>query len=1144
MLECGEVTESAAQTGTRHGPATLHPGIQLMNSSDSLQLDDYLARVLAAYDQGLGDGDEKAPTLDLVHLSNPNSSRPNNSADPAPHKAVNEGSLSDLLPDHHRPSLVPTSLFTTPIPGPHRVGRYELRRQLGKGGCGIVFLAYDPKLNREVALKIPRPEMLTSEDARRRLAREARAAAEFDHPNLVPVYETGEIGPVCYITTAFCPGQTLAEWLDRQAFPVPVRQAARLIAQVAEAVQHAHDRGVLHRDLKPNNVILQPAKTDPVDQGPPIGSCPLRGDHFIPRVVDFGLAKLAERGPSETVTRQVLGTPKYMSPEQAQARHEDVGPQADVYALGVVLYEMLAGRAPYDGPTDVEVLRQAVEGRLTPPRDLRVDIPRDLEAICLKAMARTPGKRYRTAIDLADDLRRFLDGRPTLARPLNRLGRAARWLRRNDQLVALIVVSTVAVILLPMMGWSIHQNQKLLKVQEGNQAQNDVRMRQDRQREYARHVRDAFLSWRAGDPKQMADSLARADLSSDAGELGEFAWGYLSQLGRVERQSVVCPAGPTVVLAVSLDGGRLATGHADGTLTVWDRHTGTPLGSVKAHLGGVTHAAFLAGGGLVTAGREPIARTWEVGRDGVPRPGPSFPALSAAVSVLTPTPDGTGVYVGSTAGECLRWDAITRQAGTPWSATGGEPVGAVAVSPDGKTLATAGTTEPVRLWDTATLNPIGEIRSAVAPGVLVFAPADSGAWLLAAEGREDGTIRLFDSQGREVRTLPGHAGTVLALAVSPDGTSIASGGGDAGVCVWDVTTGTARALFRGHDQPVRAVRFAPDGRTLFSAGEDGLWKAWDLAADPEGPVVRGLSAAVTGLAVRPNGTEFIVALADGSIDTYAHRGAAPQRIPADTHGPIGVLRIPANGPPLGVEIGGRAAVVWSFGPTRQIHFRAEIPVPARSLSRPEFPGGPVATAADLSATGDRLVVGDDRGRVTIWSTKDRQLIGEFDTGLAAPVRHLCISDDGNWVAAQTTDHEVGVWEVGDPNRRFRVAGHGDGLWLIRFLPGGQRLVTAGRGSSIKVWSVRSEREELTLLGHIGRVTGLTVSPNGRTLVSGSGTGEVKLWDLRTGQELIGLRRHTGPVSVAEFAGNGQTLITAGTTPGGRGELAFWEARVP
>ncbi|HYH67533.1 MAG TPA: serine/threonine-protein kinase, partial [Urbifossiella sp.] len=316
-----------------------------MSSGESLHLDEHLARVLAAYDQDIGTADGKAPTIGLL--------------------PPNEGSLSELIPDPHTPP---------PPTGPHRLGRYELRRQLGKGGCGIVFLAYDPKLKREVALKMPRPEMLMSADARRRLAREARAAAEFDHPNLVPVYESGEIGPLTYVATAYCPGKTLADWLDRQAYPVPARQAARLIATISDAVQHAHDRGVLHRDLKPNNILLMESKGFPVEQGPPPGSVHLRGEHYVPRVLDFGLAKLAAPAPGESATRQVLGTPRYMAPEQAQGRHEDVDVRADVYALGVMLYELLAGRPPFDGASDVEILRQAIDGRLVPPRELRADL--------------------------------------------------------------------------------------------------------------------------------------------------------------------------------------------------------------------------------------------------------------------------------------------------------------------------------------------------------------------------------------------------------------------------------------------------------------------------------------------------------------------------------------------------------------------------------------------------------------------------------------------------------------------------------------------------------------------------------------------------------------------------------------------------
>jgi len=1062
-----------------------------MSSAESLHLDEHLARVLAAFDQDIGTADAKAPTIGL----------------PPP----NEGSLSELIPDPRTPPPLPT--------GPHRLGRYELRRQLGKGGCGIVFLAYDPKLKREVALKMPRPEMLMSADARRRLAREARAAAEFDHPNLVPVYESGEIGPLTYVATAYCPGKTLADWLDRQAYPVPARQAARLVAIISDAVQHAHDRGVLHRDLKPNNILLMESKGFPVEQGPPPGSVHLRGEHYVPRVLDFGLAKLSAPNPDETATRQVLGTPRYMAPEQAQARHDEVDVRADVYALGVILYELLAGRPPFDGASDVEILRQAIDGRLVPPRELRADLPRDLEAICLKAMSRTPAKRYRTAIDLADDLRRFLDGLPTLARPLKWTGRASRWLRRHDQAVALGVVVAIALVFISIGVWHARETEQLRTQRDTTLA---ARSRADREREHARHLRDAFLAWRAGDAPQMAESLASAKavalLNND---FPGFVSGYLSQFGRVERLSAAGPAGART-LALSPDGSRAATGHADGTVALWDRGSGKLLGTA-VHPGPVRQLGFVNGGTrLVSAGGEGLLRVWDVGGNGAPTPLSQPSGLPGPVTAFAVAADGRRVLIGTHIGLVAVWDATDNRVERTWE-TGGT-VSAVAFSPDGKLAVTSG--EATRLWDADTGRPVGEVRGADGVLALSFLPDGNGGWLLGQVARTDGTVRLFDRLGREVRTLPGHGGEATAFGVSPDGTLVACGGADAAVRVLDAATGATRALLRGHDAAVRGVRFAPDGRTLVTVAEDGVFKVWDLTADPEGTTVRGLPAAVAAVAAHPDGRGYAVAYADGSVDVGLQRGAAPRRVPADGRGPLAALRFPADGPPVGVELIARGAVVWTFGAT-----------PAAVL-RVELPGGVSSVA--LSATGGRVAVGGGRGRVSVRSVPDGGEVMTIDTATGAPVRLMALSDDGERVAAPTAGHMVGVWSAGTEAPIAELAGHGDGLWLVRFFPAGDRLVTAGRGNSLRVWSVMPAREDVALFGHVDRVTAVSVSPDGRTLVSGSATGEVKLWDVRTGVELVGLRRHTGPVTAAEFAPGGPLLLTAATPPGGRGELAFWD----
>ena len=1084
-----------------------------MTPSDSLHLDEHLARLLAAYDQGIGDGEVvvRGPTLHLKDLP-PGLTGDERLVEPLSGSQLNQGSFGDLLPD---PPAVDPFTAAKVFPETHRIGRFELRRQLGKGGCGIVFLAFDPKLRREVALKIPRPELLMSPDARRRLHREATAAAGFDHPNLVPVYETGEIGPVCFIATVFCPGQTLSEWLDRQSYPVPIRQAARLVAQLAEAVQHAHDRSVLHRDLKPNNVILQEVRSDPNALEPPLGSCPLRGEYFTPRVVDFGLAKFTDQGPSETVTRQILGTPKYMAPEQAQARHEDVGPEADVYALGVILYEMLVGRTPYEGASDVEVLRLSIEGNLTLPRNLRREIPRDLEAICLKAMARSPSRRYRMAIDFADDLRRFLEGLPTLARPLNAVGRAGRWLRRNDQAFALVTVSTISCILLAIGMWNAYQTQKYQVVRNESQVRDAERTKSDAHRSYSYHVRNAFLAWRSGDKPQQIASLHEARLAAGTvGEVPEFAWGYLSQVGHAERSSSGGPAGKPLALAVSTSGAWLATGYENGTLAIWNREATTVAATAKADERAISHIAFLSDSRIATASGAEV-RVWTVGAKGEVQPGPILPRSSTPLAALVSSSDGKFVYCGTATGECECWNFEERRLLRSLKATNG-PLSAIAVSGDGKRLATGGGSEPVRVWEPGRDDALGELAGTAGATHLAYLPDG-----MLAVARPDGSVRFYDGDRREVRTPIGSPTPIIAWSASPNGSLLAVSSADE-IVVHNALAGTVQTVLRGRERVVRGLGFSPDSRVLFSVAEDGAVNSWNVAG-PEGPSIRTLPRAVRNLALRPESQEYAVSFADGSVEISTARGAAPRRFEPQGRGPLVLLRYPEVGPPLGVELRGNTATVWEFGEKPRVAFQTEIR----------------GTMADYSPISGWLAVGDERGQIKVWSVADRELKGSFASGLGTPVRQLAFSDSGRWLVAPTADRMLGVWYVSDPVIRHKLPG-GDGLWLVRFL-GDDRVITTGRGSAIRIWHLATIREEASLLGHVGRITALAVSPDFRTLVSGGANGETKLWDLRTGQEVLTLERHAGAVLAAEFSSDGRVLITGGAGSAGRGELAFWDS---
>ncbi len=324
-----------------------------------------------------------------------------------------------------RDSTRPEETTTRSASEPHRgdrFGRFEVRRMLGRGGFGIVFQVFDPSLGREAALKVPRPEQIFSTTLQDRFSREAQAAATLDHPGIVPIHEIGRFGPVSYILSGYCPGPTLAAWLAEQSSPIPIRQAVRIVVDLADAVHHAHARAVLHRDLKPSNVLLD-VEANP--QAP------------APRLTDFGLAKRLERD-HETHDGTLLGTPAYMSPEQAAGRYKDIGVPSDVYALGVILFEMLCGRPPFVRDSDAELLRDIRDREPPTPRSLRRDLPRDLQSICLQCLRKEPAARYGSVRELAADLRCFLAGEAVLARPLGFPMRSVRWCRRHPLAAALV----------------------------------------------------------------------------------------------------------------------------------------------------------------------------------------------------------------------------------------------------------------------------------------------------------------------------------------------------------------------------------------------------------------------------------------------------------------------------------------------------------------------------------------------------------------------------------------------------------------------------------------------------------------------------------------------------------------------------------
>jgi WD40 repeat protein len=989
-----------------------------------------------------------------------------------------------------------TSASGTAVPGAklQYFGDYELLEEISRGGMGVVFKARQISLSRLVAVKLISAGTLATLELVKRFKAEAEAAASLAHPNIVPIYEIGEHQGQHYFSMGLIEGPNLRSAISSFKLGPNPERAVRLATTVASAVHYAHQRGVLHRDIKPSNILLDAA-----------------GE---PHLTDFGLAKLIEKESTLTRTNAVLGTPAYISPEQARGDTKEVTTAADVYGVGAVLYEMLTGSAPFAGGTSLETIRQVLEQEPRRPSACDPRIDRDLETICLKCLEKEPGKRYSSAAGLASDLERWLRHEPIMARRSSPRERLEKWVRRRPASAALGAAALLLLILVaigsPIAAWRINRARQLAQARE-LQAHRAV---------YIANMNLAQQAWdqtKVGRVRQILQDTASSPSR-------DFEWYYWQSQTHLELKTLRGHLGPIGTVAFTPDG-RFLTTSADSTAKIWLVESGRELFTLAGHTALIWSGAFSPDAHWVaTASWDGTAKVWDAANGQLRH---TLRGHNGGVWAVTFSPDSQRIVTGGDDGTAKVWLAATGQELQTLNPNYG--INCVAFSPDGRRIVTGGDDAGGTVWEADSGRELFALHGHKGSIVSVAFPPD-GRQIVT--GSYDCTARVWDAvDGRPLFTLDGHRGDVNSVAFSPDGQRILTGSSDTTAKVWDAATGRELFTLHGHDDVVACVAFSADARQIATGSIDLTAKIWDAAGSRESMALTGHDGGVASVAFSPDAQRIVSGGRDQTVRVW---DAATGRLLLSFPHHSGWVRSVA------FSLNGREIATGSDDSTIKLWDAAT----GQELLKLDGHGRVWSVA--FSPDGRRILAGGDDRTAHVWdTTSHRELLAL--KGHSGGIRTVACSPDGRRIITSSADRTAKVWDAATGQELLTMRGHRGAVWSAAFSLDGKWIVTGSEDQTARVWDAATARESLTLKGHTGGVRSAAFSRNGRRIITGSDDSTARVWDAESGGEVLTLKGNTEAVRSVDASFDGKRIVTGGADKSVRiwaaaseSQVATWE----